>query len=190
LRAHFKKGDILLALKERNILEAKNMNEAIWKNRTLLVVDDRPDNLNILISYLEKYRFRIQVAKSGEEAIQRLEKMNQRPDRRLPDLIIMDIMMPGIDGLEVCRRIKTSKTLGNIPIIFLSGKDDLKSKTLGFELGAVDYITKPFQLSELKARVKTHIELKRYQDHIESLVVERTAELVKANANLQELTKK
>jgi signal transduction histidine kinase len=124
----------------------------------------------------------ISVALDGETA---LEDIESHP----PSLILLDIMMPGIDGLEVCRRIKTSKTLGNIPIIFLSGKDDLKSKTLGFELGAVDYITKPFQLSELKARVKTHIELKRYQDHIESLVVERTAELVKANANLQELLK-
>jgi len=148
---------------------------------SIFVVDDNDSNIDVLVEALGN-DYDISVALDGETA---LEDIESHP----PSLILLDIMMPGIDGLEVCRRIKTSETLGNIPIIFLSGKDDLKSKTLGFELGAVDYITKPFQLSELKARVKTHIELKRYRDQIESLVKERTAELVKANANLQELLK-
>jgi len=148
---------------------------------SIFVVDDNDSNIDVLVEALGN-DYDISVALDGESA---LEDIESHP----PSLILLDIMMPGIDGLEVCRRIKSSPTLGNIPIIFLSGKDDLKSKTLGFELGAVDYITKPFQLSELKARVKTHIELKRYRDHIESLVKERTAELVKANANLQELLK-
>jgi len=148
---------------------------------SIFVVDDNDSNIDVLVEALGN-DYDISVALDGESA---LEDIESHP----PSLILLDIMMPGIDGLEVCRRIKNSETLGNIPIIFLSGKDDLKSKTLGFELGAVDYITKPFQLSELKARVKTHIELKRYRDHIESLVKERTVELVKANANLEELLK-
>jgi signal transduction histidine kinase len=148
---------------------------------SIFVVDDNDSNIDVLVEALGN-DYDISVALDGESA---LEDIESHP----PSLILLDIMMPGIDGLEVCRRIKNSPTLGNIPIIFLSGKDDLKSKTLGFELGAVDYITKPFQLSELKARVKTHIELKRYRDHIEALVKERTTELVKANANLQELLK-
>jgi len=148
---------------------------------SIFVVDDNDSNIDVLVEALGN-DYDISVALDGESA---LEDIESHP----PSLILLDIMMPGIDGLEVCRRIKNSETLGNIPIIFLSGKDDLKSKTLGFELGAVDYITKPFQLSELKARVKTHIELKHYRDHIESLVKERTAELVKANANLEELLK-
>ena len=148
---------------------------------SIFVVDDNDSNIDVLVEALGNDYY-ISVALDGESA---LEDIESHP----PSLILLDIMMPGIDGLEVCRRIKNSPTMGSIPIIFLSGKDDLKSKTLGFELGAVDYITKPFQLTELKARVKTHIELKRYRDHIESLVKERTAELVKANANLQELLK-
>jgi len=148
---------------------------------SIFVVDDNDSNIDVLVEALGN-DYDISVALDGESA---LEDIESHP----PSLILLDIMMPGIDGLEVCRRIKNSPTMGSIPIIFLSGKDDLKSKTLGFELGAVDYITKPFQLTELKARVKTHIELKRYRDHIESLVKERTAELVKANANLQELLK-
>ena len=148
---------------------------------SIFVVDDNDSNIDVLVEALGN-DYDISVALDGESA---LEDIESHP----PSLILLDIMMPGIDGLEVCRRIKSSPDLNNIPIIFLSGKDDLKSKTLGFELGAVDYITKPFQLSELKARVKTHIELKRYRDHIESLVRERTADVVKANANLQELLK-
>jgi len=157
------------------------MNEAIWKNRTLLVVDDRPDNLNILISYLEKYRFRIQVAKSGEEAIQRLEKMNQRPDRRLPDLIIMDIMMPGTDGIETCKIIKSKQEFADIPIIFLTALQNTKDKLRGFEAGGVDYITKPLHNQEVMARIKTHLTL-RYQN--EKLAL-KAKELEQAKANAE-----
>ncbi|ETR74493.1 MAG: Sensor protein [Candidatus Magnetoglobus multicellularis str. Araruama] len=151
------------------------------QKNSIFVVDDNDSNIDVLVEALGD-EFDIGVALDGETA---LEDIKFHP----PSLILLDIMMPGIDGLEVCRRIKSNKALCDIPIIFLTGKDDLKSKTLGFELGAVDYITKPFQLSELKARVRTHVELKQYRDHIESLVKERTAELEKANANLQELLK-
>ena len=147
----------------------------------ILVVDDNETNLDILIEVLGK-DYDVSVALDGESA---LEYIESNP----PSLILLDIMMPGIDGYEVCRRVKNNKKLSNIPIIFLTGMDDIRSKTHGFELGAVDYITKPFQLPELRARVKTHVELKKYRDHIESLVKKRTAELENANANLQELLK-
>jgi len=151
------------------------------KKDEIFVVDDNDTNIDVLVEALGD-SYEISVALDGETA---LEDIESHP----PSLILLDIMMPGIDGLEVCRRIKANEKISSIPIIFLSGKDDLRSKTLGFDLGAVDYITKPFQISELKARVKTHIELKRYRDQMEALVKERTAELEKANANLQELLK-
>jgi signal transduction histidine kinase len=138
------------------------MNQKIWENRSLLIVDDRPDNLNILISYLEKYRFRIQVAKSGQEAIQRLENMYDRPERRLPDLIIMDIMMPRMDGVKTCKMIKSKPEFEDIPVIFLTALNNTKDKLRGFEAGGVDYITKPLHNQEVMARIKTHLTL-RYQ---------------------------
>ncbi|KPA10734.1 response regulator receiver sensor signal transduction histidine kinase [Candidatus Magnetomorum sp. HK-1] len=151
------------------------------KTSNILVVDDNETNVDILVEVLGK-DYDVSVALDGETA---LEDIETNP----PSLILLDIMMPGLDGYEVCRRVRSNKKLSNIPIIFLTGMDDLRSKTLGFELGAVDYITKPFQLPELRARVKTHVELKLYRDHIESLVKKRTVELEKANANLQELLK-
>jgi len=154
------------------------MNQEIWENRTLLIVDDRPDNLNILISYLEKYRFRIQVAKSGQEAIERLESMHDRSERQLPDLIIMDIMMPGMNGIETCQIIKSKPTFVDIPIIFLTALHNTKDKLKGFEVGGVDYITKPLHNQEVMARIKIHLTL-RYQK--ESLEI-KARELEKAKA--------
>jgi signal transduction histidine kinase len=143
------------------------MNQNLWENRTLLIVDDRPDNLNILISYLEKYRFRIQVAKSGQEAIERLENMYERPERRLPDLIIMDIMMPGMNGVETCKLIKAKPEYADIPVIFLTALHNTKDKLRGFEAGGVDYITKPLHNQEVMARIKTHLTLRYQQESLE-----------------------
>jgi len=143
------------------------MNEDIWQNRTLLIVDDRPDNLNILISYLEKYRFRIQVAKTGVEAIERLEAMREKPNQRLPDLIVMDIMMPGMDGIETCKKIKSVPEFADIPIIFLTALQNTKDKLRGFEAGGVDYITKPLQNQEVMARIKTHLTLRCQKESLE-----------------------
>jgi signal transduction histidine kinase len=151
------------------------------QSSTILIVDDNDSNIDILLEALGE-DYDISVALDGETA---LEDIESNP----PNLILLDIMMPGMNGHEVCKRLKSNERFSNIPIIFLTGMNDHESVAHGFELGAVDYITKPFQISELKARVKTHLELKQYRDHMESLVQERTADLKDANANLKELLK-
>jgi signal transduction histidine kinase len=142
------------------------MNYELWENRTLLIVDDRPDNLNILISYLEKYHFRIQVATSGQKAIESLESMYESPERRLPDIIIMDIMMPGMDGVETCKLLKCKPEFKDIPVIFLTALHNTKDKLRGFEAGGVDYITKPLHNQEVMARIKTHLTLRYQQESL------------------------
>jgi len=102
-----------------------------------------------------------------------------------PDLILLDIMMPGINGYEVCKRLKADKRTSNIPVIFLSAKSEQEDETKGLGLGAVDYITKPFSPAIVKARVQPHLELKKHRDHLGQLVKERTAELTEANEQLK-----
>jgi len=149
------------------------MPDDICKNSKLLVVDDRPDNLNILISYLEKYEFQILVAKSGREAIERLEQLLDTPEEKLPDLIIMDVMMPGLNGIETCKKIKLIKELACIPVIFLTALNETKDKLCGFDVGGVDYITKPLQNKEVLARIKTHLTIR----HQKKVLVDKAIEL-------------
>ena len=118
---------------------------------TVLVVDDTEANIDILVESLDS-EYEVSVAMDGESA---LETVNDDP----PDLILLDIMMPGIDGYEVCRRIISEPKTACIPIIFITAMSEIQNKTKGFELGAVDYITKPFEAMEVKARVKTHLSL-------------------------------
>ena len=118
---------------------------------TVLVVDDTEANIDILVEALSE-RYEIAVAMDGETA---LELVAEEP----PDLILLDIMMPGIDGYEVCRRLKAAEATRDIPVIFLSALTDVESKTRCFRLGAVDYIGKPFELLEVQARVGTHLEI-------------------------------
>ena len=106
----------------------------------------------------------------GETA---LEDINENP----PDLILLDIMMPGMDGYEVCRRLKADPETESLPVIFLTALTDAQEEARGLELGAVDYITKPFNPALVKARVRNHLELKRHRDHLEELVEERTREI-------------
>ena len=120
-------------------------------NCTVLVVDDTEANIDILVDALDS-EYEVSVAMDGESA---LETVNADP----PDLILLDIMMPGIDGYEVCRRIKGEPRTSGIPIIFITAMSEIENKTRGLELGAVDYITKPFESMEVKARVKTHLSL-------------------------------
>lgn len=129
---------------------------------TLLIVDDDPITLKALISLLER-EYRVVVAKSGEQAMKRLT------DGATVDLILLDITMPGIDGYETCRRIKSSPSTKNIPVIFLSSRSEVEDETRGFEAGGIDYITKPFNPPIVEARVKTHVELKRRGDLLEQL---------------------
>ncbi len=125
----------------------------------IMLVDDVPQNVQILHQILKDGDYSFSVATSGEDALQ-LVKTNP------PDLILLDIMLGDIDGFEVCKRIKEDSSTVEIPIIFLTAKIRLEDKVEGFRLGAVDYITKPFEDAEIIARVRTHIRLKRSMDMI------------------------
>ncbi len=125
----------------------------------VLIVDDTPTNLAVISEALSDAGFETAVATSGERALKQI-------DRRSPDLILLDVMMPGIDGFELCRRLKADPLHQEVPIIFMTALADVNSKVQGFELGAVDYITKPFQEREVLARVGTHLNLKATQEKL------------------------
>lgn len=136
----------------------------------ILVVDDTPVNLDAISTVLIDAGYEVAVATSGERALQNLQ-------RRSPDLILLDVMMPGIDGFETCNRIKANPNTCNIPIVFMTSLVDVDHKIKGFNCGAVDYIGKPFQEQEILARVKTHIQLRRLSQNLEQQVAEQTASL-------------
>ncbi len=138
------------------------------RTQSLLVVDDVPENIHELLEAL-KDTYRIQVANSGARA---LEIVNGPSP---PDLVLLDVMMPGMDGYEVCRRIKETAAGNRIPVIFVTVVDAVSDKVRGFEMGAADYITKPFDIDEVHARVRTHLELARLRRFLEDLVAQRTA---------------
>ncbi|HEY0665577.1 MAG TPA: adenylate/guanylate cyclase domain-containing protein [Gallionella sp.] len=123
---------------------------------TVLVVDDTPANLSLL-SNLLKSQYRIKVANNGAKA---LELAASEP----PDMVLLDVMMPGLDGFEVCRRLKASDVTRQVPIIFLTAKNETADEELGFSLGAVDFIHKPISPPIVAARVKTHLEIKSLHD--------------------------
>ena len=130
---------------------------------TVLVVDDTPDNL-ALMSALLKDDYKVKIANNGEKA---LRIVTEHP----PDLILLDIMMPGMDGYEVCRRLQDDPATRRIPIIFVTAKGDTEDEKKGLDLGAVDYISKPYQITIVKARVRTHVRLKQQADLLESLAM-------------------
>jgi len=120
--------------------------------RNILVVDDNADNLRLLATLLEKNQYTVRLAANGNRALATIHK-------EAPGLILLDIMMPGMDGFEVCRLLKSDDETAHIPIIFLSAVNETVDKVKAFSLGAVDFITKPFQEDEVLARVKTHLTL-------------------------------
>jgi len=124
----------------------------------LLLVDDTPDNLDILVAGL-KDEYRLSVAIDGERAL-------QAAARAAPDLVLLDIMMPGLDGYEVCRRLRALPGTADVPIIFLSALEDVQHKARGFEAGANDYLTKPFDLREVRMRVRALLKAKCYSDAV------------------------
>ncbi|CAN2041322.1 histidine kinase [Candidatus Magnetomoraceae bacterium gMMP-15] len=149
------------------------------KECTILLVDDAKANIDILFQALID-DYELGVAVDGESAI---EYVKSEP----PDLILLDIMMPDMDGYEVCQCLKNDASTRDIPIIFLTAMNELENKTAGFEAGAVDYITKPFEIGEVKARVKTHLTLKnaleqvnKYNKELEKIVEDRTKELIRS----------
>ncbi len=126
---------------------------------TILLVDDTPENLKMLNASLKDAGFRISIAESGEEALQRIEHV-------IPDLILLDVMMPGLDGFETCRRFKQRAAIQDIPVIFLTALSETVDKVRGFEVGGVDYITKPVQQEEVLARINTHLTIRRLQQQL------------------------
>ena len=136
------------------------MSDNRHENEALLLVDDNPTNLQVLYQTLETTGCKLLVAKNGETALSIAQKA-------APDLILLDIMMPGIDGFEVCRRLKNDPATANIPVIFLSALSDTKDKVQGLQLGAVDYVSKPFQPDEVIARVNTHLTIHRLKREVE-----------------------
>ena len=142
------------------------------KPRTVLIVDDEPANISLLNEVL-KTDYRIMVAKDGKRAL--LVAQSNPP----PDLILLDIVMPELDGYEVLKRLKADEDTKNIPIIFVTSKNKDEDETKGLEMGAVDYIHKPFNPAVVKARVRAHLELKQNRDFLEWMLKEKTEELKK-----------
>lgn len=135
----------------------------------ILVVDDNPANLQVLSSFLDQSSFEVWAARSGEKALQRLENDD------LPDLILLDVMMPGIDGFETCKQLKSNPRVQDIPVIFMTALSETADKVKGLQLGAVDYITKPFQQEEVLVRIENHLKLRNL-----------TKTLIAKNAELQQ----
>ena len=174
---------------------------------TILIVDDTPANLSVVVDHLEGHGFRVVVAQDGEEGLRRAQFVQ-------PDLILLDVMMPGMDGFEACRRLKSLKETSDIPVIFMTALADGTDKLTGFDVGGVDYVTKPLPIEEVLARVTTHlamrdmqkritaqnaqlqqevlvrqraeVALQRARDELEQPVEQRSGELAQANASLRQ----
>jgi signal transduction histidine kinase len=145
----------------------------------ILVVDDTTTNLEIVFEILTNVGFKVITEKNGNRAIKQAEY-------QLPDLILLDVMMPVIDGFETCKKLKENSATCDIPVIFMTANSDTDSKVKGLNIGAVDYITKPFHEEELLARIKTHLQLRNLTKTLEKRVAKRTAALSKALKDLQE----
>lgn len=165
------------------------------KQNTILIVDDMPNNLGALLDYLTNCGFEVLVAEDGESAIEQVEYA-------LPDLILLDVLMPGIDGFETCSRLKSNQATKDIPVIFMTALSDAEDKVKGFSVGGVDYVTKPIQQAEVLARVTTHLNIRNLQQQlqqqnqclqqeirdrlkIEQELQTRTAQLEAANQELE-----
>ena len=136
----------------------------------ILIVDDTPQNISVLRNLL-KDDFIVKAAKKGEDALYLAENDP-------PDIIILDILMPGMNGFEVCKTLKQLPKTAHIPVIFLTSLSDEDDEGMGLSLGAVDYITKPFKPAVVKSRIQNHLDLKKHRDHLENLLLERTDEVI------------
>ena len=134
----------------------------------LLLVDDERKNLDVLIGILEPKGYDIAVALQGEAALDLVRQI-------MPDLVLLDVMMPGIDGYETCRRLKSDAATRDIPVIFLTAKVEVSDIVMGFEVGAVDYVAKPLRAAELLSRIDTHLELKFSREKLEGALKELRA---------------
>ncbi len=150
-------------------------NRSLNQEQTILIVDNNPTNLRVIGNFLEDHGLVVLIAQEGETGLKRA-KFTQ------PDLILLDVMLPGIDGFEVCRRLKADAETRDIPVIFLTALTETEHMVKGFQAGAVDYITKPLQENEVLIRVNTHLQLRELTRQLEQKVQERTQELTKALA--------
>lgn len=143
----------------------------------LLIVDDTPDNIGVLFEFLGEHGFEILIAEDAEDAIQTAQM-----ECKEIDLILLDVMLPGMDGFEACRRLKSIPETQEIPVIFMTALTDVTNKIKGFEVGAVDYITKPFQQEEVLARIDTHLNLR----HLQKTLEHQNSRLLKLNQEKNE----
>ena len=151
----------------------------IENQKTILIVDDTELNVNTLMDLLDD-KYDILAALDGESALEIVEEEENI------DLILLDIMMPGLDGFEVCRRLKSNSNTRDIPIIFITAKTDEDSIEKAYELGGVDYITKPFRAREVLSRIINHLTLSEQNHLLEHMVKEKTKELHKLNKEIEE----
>lgn len=136
-----------------------------YRDYSILIVDDVPVNLAVLVDYLTEYGFNIRIARRGETALQRVHY-------DAPDLILLDILLPGIDGFETCRRLKADPATAEIPVILMTSLASAADKVTGFEVGAVDYVTKPLQQAEVLARITTHLRLRKMTQSLQAQTVQ------------------
>jgi diguanylate cyclase (GGDEF)-like protein len=163
--------------------EAMHMNDEKVENREtgkILIVDDKPENLRLLFKLLSEQRYTVHPAASADVALAFLK-------HNVPDLILLDIRMPGMDGYELCRMFKKQPATCDIPVIFLSAEHQIEEKSKAYACGGIDYITKPFQEEEVLLRVKTHLTLRNLQRRLEERVRERTADLTALSEKLESL---
>jgi DNA-binding response OmpR family regulator len=137
---------------------------------TILIIDDRPDDLKLMANCLEKADFKVMTAQNGESGLDTARRVQ-------PDLILLDVLMPGIDGFETCRRLKAEASVQEIPVIFMTSLAETEHKITGFEVGGVDYITKPIQVAEVLARVKAHLAGRVLQKQLEAQNVQLQQEI-------------
>lgn len=126
----------------------------------VLIVDDAPVNLGVIVTFLESYGLGIRIARSGESALQRVQY-------DLPDIILLDVLMSGMDGFETCRHLKENEATRDVPVIMMTSLSDIENKVKGFEAGAVDYVTKPLHQQEVLARITTHLQLRQLTKNLQ-----------------------
>jgi two-component system, sensor histidine kinase and response regulator len=144
------------------------MNIEPVRDSTILIVDDSAANLGFLRDYLLMYKFNVLIAQDGQTALDLIENGER------PDLVMLDIMMPGMDGFEVCKRLKENEVVKDVPVVFLSVLSEASDRLRGFEIGAVDYIDKPFQKEEVLARVTAQLTIRKQQLDLKREIKERT----------------
>jgi CheY-like chemotaxis protein len=145
----------------------------------ILAVDDTPENLETLFNYLDQRGFTVLLVQNGENALKQAQTCH-------PDIILLDVMMPGVNGFDICRRLNANEMTCHIPVIFMSALSETVDKLQGFAVGGVDYITKPIHCEEVEARIKTHLMLRRLQQELQKknmILVEKNEQLQAVNAS-------